>query len=310
MGKTAAVFSLAGFMGFTAAHASSLAPTVDRSKAGELQIRGDFDADGDLDRVVLRSSQDESPSKFWFYKSDARGETLSSDGTIEQAEKIFQAFSSSSSTAAPAVSLRSASSSSVERAEECAPQLAIAWQDMTALQRHLAFFDLDGDGKITLVETFDGLRDLGMAPPLALPAAIAINSAMATPTAGYPSLTIDLANIEAGIHGSDSGLYGNDGEFLEERFDRWFSKWDKDQDGALNVQELAQRLYQEMDLFDLFGVIASGGEYAALYMIAAEDGKISKARMRGLFTGTLFYQLAFTRGSLGCRFVPDVALNP
>ena len=199
----------------------------------------------------------------------------------------------------------------VNDADACAPTACrddseLSWGDMNALQRHIAFFDLNQSGKINLRETTTSLGDLGLAPVLAYPAAMAIHAAMATPSSGHPSLTIDLSGIEAGIHGSDSGLYGNDGEFIPERFDAWFQKWDRDANGALDGAELANRLYQESDLLDVFGVFASGGEYAVLYLVAAESGKISKERMLALYDGSLFYRLAIARGRLGTRLLPPV----
>jgi peroxygenase len=174
------------------------------------------------------------------------------------------------------------------------------WEQMTALQKHLAFFDENYDAKVTVAETYRGLRILNLAPPLALSAAIGINGAMATATAGYPSMTLRIPAIEAGIHGSDTGIYDDNGEFDPKKFESWFTTWDKDKDGGLNLNELAQRLYKEQDLFDFFGVIASGGEFGALYLLAAKDGKVSKERMVALYQGTLFYELAQERGVPNC----------
>jgi peroxygenase len=177
---------------------------------------------------------------------------------------------------------------------------AIPWDDMTALQKHLAFFDFNTDAKVTVPETYRGLRVLGLPSLLSLPAALSINGAMATATAGYPSLTLRISSIEAGIHGSDTGIYDDDGAFNLQKFESWFKTWDKDHDDALSLKELAQRLYKEQDLFDFFGVIASGGEFGVLYLLAAEDGKISKDRMISLYEGTLFYDLAHERGLVAC----------
>lgn len=182
----------------------------------------------------------------------------------------------------------------------CIPAPAIPWDEMTALQKHLAFFDRNSDAKVSVRETFGGLRMLGMPSVVAMPAAISINGAMATPTAGYPTLTLHIRSIEAGIHGSDTGIYDDNGLFVLEKFEAWFKTWDQDGDGALNLKELAKRLYKEEDLYDFFGLIASGGEFAALYLVAAEDGKISKERMLGLYDGSLFYTLARAKGILDC----------
>jgi peroxygenase len=177
---------------------------------------------------------------------------------------------------------------------------AIPWDQMTALQKHLAFFDFNVDAKVTVAETYRGLRILNLAPPFALSAAISINGAMATATAGFPSLTLRIPSIEAGIHGSDTGIYDDNGEFDPQKFEDWFATWDKDHDGALNFKELAQRLYKEQDLFDVFGILASGGEFGALYLLAAQDGKVSKERIAALYQGSLFYDLAREKGVPQC----------
>ncbi|WP_141736382.1 caleosin family protein [Oligoflexus tunisiensis] len=183
----------------------------------------------------------------------------------------------------------------------CDSRPDIPWEEMNALEKHVAFFDLDADGRITVQETYRGLRDLGISPVLSAPFAAAINGALATPTAGYPTLTIQVDTIEAGIHGSDSGIYDDDGHFVPEVFHQWFKKWDADGDGALNLVELTRRWYAETDLFDFFGAIASGGEFSVLFLVAQENGKISEARMRGLYDGSLFYAIAGDLGTLGCR---------
>src|SRR5690242_15375679 len=69
---------------------------------------------------------------------------------------------------------------------------AIPWDEMTALQKHVSFFDYDGDGYVTVTEDYRGLRALGIDPVSASAFAFAINAALGTPTMGYPSLTISI----------------------------------------------------------------------------------------------------------------------
>jgi peroxygenase len=172
---------------------------------------------------------------------------------------------------------------------------AIPWEEMTALQRHVAFFDWNGDGFITVLEDYRGLRALGIDPVLASGFATAINGALATPSRGFPSLTIDLRRIATGIHGSDSGIYDDDGNFVPEAFERLFREWDLDGTGGLDPGELVARAVEDADLFDVFGVVASGAEFGLLFVVAAEDGELSRARMRSFYDGTLFYVLAEER---------------
>ncbi len=172
---------------------------------------------------------------------------------------------------------------------------AIDWDDMTALQRHVAFFDYDGDGYVTLGEDYRGLRALGLDPVSSAAFATIINGALGTSTIGYPSLTISIYGIAGAVHGSDTGIYDSQGRFNEEQFDRLFADWDKNGDGGLNALELARRTVVEADLWDVFGVVASTGEFGLLFAVAAEDGKLSRDRMRAFYDGTLFYTLAEER---------------
>ena len=73
----------------------------------------------------------------------------------------------------------------------------IASTPMTALQKHVAFFDRDHDGQIHVGETYDGLRALGLSRTRATLAATAINGGLGPLTTDhwYDPTTIDVANI-------------------------------------------------------------------------------------------------------------------
>jgi peroxygenase len=172
---------------------------------------------------------------------------------------------------------------------------AIPWDEMTALQKHVSFFDYDGDGYVTLLEDYRGLRALGIDPVSASAFAFAIQTGLGTSTMGYPSLTISLWNIDAGIHGSDTGIYDSEGNFVEEEFDLLFDQWDLDGSDGLDPIELAARAVDDAELGDLFGVTASAAELGLLFAVAAEDGELSRDRMRGFYDGALFFDLAEER---------------
>ena len=46
---------------------------------------------------------------------------------------------------------------------------AIPWDEMTPLQKHVSFFDYNGDGYITVLEDYRGLRALGIDPASSMP---------------------------------------------------------------------------------------------------------------------------------------------
>jgi energy-coupling factor transporter ATP-binding protein EcfA2 len=157
---------------------------------------------------------------------------------------------------------------------------------------HVSFFDYDADGYISVTEDYRGLRELDIWPGPAWAFALAINGALGTPTMGYPSLTISIFGIDRGMHGSDTGIYDDAGNFVPQEFERLFDEWDKDGSDGLSAPELVARTIDEADLGDIFGLTASSAEFGLLFVIAAEDGEISRARMRGFYEGTLFYDLA------------------
>ena len=169
---------------------------------------------------------------------------------------------------------------------------AIPWDEMTPLQRHVSFFDYDGDGYITWTEDYRGLRELGLDPLTASSFAFAIQVGLGTQTMGYPSLTISLYDIDDGIHGSDTGIYDEDGNFDADAFDQLFDQWDLDGSDGLDPLELAARAIDDAELGDLFGTTASAAEFGLLYVLAAEDGELSRERLAAFYEGTLFYDLA------------------
>ena len=172
---------------------------------------------------------------------------------------------------------------------------AIPWDDMTPLQKHVSFFDFNGDGYVTVLEDYRGLRALGIDPVSATAFASAINAALGTSTVGYPSLTISIFGIANAVHGSDTGIYDSQGRFVPEAFERLFDDWDRNGSGGLDPGELAARAIDDADLGDLFGITASVAEFGLLYAVAAEDGELTRGRMRAFYDGTLFYDLAEER---------------
>jgi peroxygenase len=164
----------------------------------------------------------------------------------------------------------------------------------TTLQKHVDFFDSDRDGKITYLETYQGLRRRGRGAARSLVFGGVINAALGSSTSGAPSLTVDADNIDAGRHPSDTGVYDARGRFVKRKFDRLFARYDEDRDGALDREELA-RLF-EGNRTDLLGHLGSMAEFGLLLSLAGEDRRgrkvLTRERLRRFYDGSLFYQLA------------------
>lgn len=164
----------------------------------------------------------------------------------------------------------------------------------TALQKHVDFFDTNHDGKITLSDTYQGLRRLGLGAGRAAAFAGMINAALGSSTSGAPSLTVDAERIHAGKHLSDTGVYDTKGRFSHPRFKRLFARYDADGDGGLDGEELA-RLCAD-NRADLMGHLGSRAEFGLLLDLAGEDRNgrkvLTRERLERFYNGSLFHQLA------------------
>uniref|UniRef100_A0ACD5UVK9 Uncharacterized protein n=1 Tax=Avena sativa TaxID=4498 RepID=A0ACD5UVK9_AVESA len=115
--------------------------------------------------------------------------------------------------------------------------------NMTALQKHVSFFDRNKDGIITPTETFEGFVAVGCE--------IAFSTAAAT-TAGTPPpyLNIYVENIHKAIHGGDTGVYDAKGRFVPEEFEGIFRKYAKIRRDALTYPEIEFMLAANLDPLD------------------------------------------------------------
>ena len=164
----------------------------------------------------------------------------------------------------------------------------------TALQKHVDFFDTNHDDRITLADTYDGLRRLGYDPVRSAAAAGVINLALGSSTSGFPSLTVNAGRIHVGKHGSDTGVYDARGHFSALRFRRLFERHDVDGDEALDEKELKRLIGRNRA--DVMGHLGSKAEFGLLLDLAGEvrDGRkvLTRERLEHFYNGSLFYEVA------------------
>jgi peroxygenase len=173
----------------------------------------------------------------------------------------------------------------------------------TPLQKHALFFDRNGDGELTLLDTYRGSRALGFGRLLSGALALTINGALGWVTSDpiRPTLRITVAHIDRGKHGSDTDIYDRRGQFVPEEFEDIFRRFDRDRDGALSLYELLLRARCERDLFDIVGQAISIGEFLLTYVIAAENGKLDREALLGVYDGSLFYAVEARQRIRGSR---------
>ena len=171
--------------------------------------------------------------------------------------------------------------------------------ELSALQKHLSFFDRDGNGTVTRFETVLSLEELGMSPVKATAAALVIHVALGPKTTGrWGSLDVSVANIKLGKHGSDTGAFDEEGRFVPEAFERIFSEFDANRSGSLSDSEILAMVEANSKLRP-GAASASKIEFQLLLALAADrtegaDKKpaLSKERMRDFYDGSLFFKIA------------------
>jgi hypothetical protein len=105
---------------------------------------------------------------------------------------------------------------------------------------------------------------------------------------------VGAETIEIGEHGSDTGIYDEDGRFSVSRFRKLFVRHDADGDGALDASELT-RLFAG-NRTDLIGHLVSRAEFSYLLELAGEtrNGRRVVAReiLERFYRGSFLYDLA------------------
>ena len=176
----------------------------------------------------------------------------------------------------------------------------------TTLQRHVSFFDDNGDRGVNVAECARGLRALGLPIGVAEAAALAIVVPLSLQTRGsLLAMNVNIDKIQKGVHDGDTGILDKRGRFNARRFDKVFgahSTVDRNGDKAFTATELTKMIKANRET--LAGYVAAIAEWQLLLMIAADTHAVesdhtvpalSIARMKAFYDGTLFYKLARER---------------
>ena len=173
----------------------------------------------------------------------------------------------------------------------------------TTLQRHVSFFDDNGDRGVDLAECARGLRALGLAVGVAEAAALAIVAPLSLQTReSLLAMNVDIDRIQEGKHAGDTGILDKRGRFVASRFEEVFgarSTVHRSGSTAFTATDLTRMINANRET--LAGYVAAMAEWQLLLAIAAdttavEGGRtvpaLSVARIRSFYDGTLFYRLA------------------
>ena len=181
-----------------------------------------------------------------------------------------------------------------------------AIKNPTPLQKHVMFFDANDDGLITVDESKQGLKRLGLGGGFATGGALFINLGLREAANG---LSIEVAKIHKAKHGSDSGAFDGEGKFVLTRFGQIMT-YDANKSGSLTWSELKVMIAKNKT--DTVGNVASKAEFGLLVKLGADttetEGKekvqaVSEARLRALYDGSLFATIAAERARKGGEMV-------
>jgi Caleosin related protein len=161
--------------------------------------------------------------------------------------------------------------------------------ERTALELHLDFFDLDGDGTITLAENYRGWRALGFSR-----FAAALKAFFAALFFGF-RIDIDLI-----ARRRSSGIFRKDGGIDQDRLAAFIAEFDAGGGGELGFEQVRAALKKHST-----GGIVSRGQFSSLFAVCKRmnGGRsvITKAQFVGLFDGSLLWLAASMTDNAGRR---------
>jgi peroxygenase len=176
----------------------------------------------------------------------------------------------------------------------------------TTLQRHVSFFDDDGDRVVGVTECTRGLKALGLPVGVAEAVALAIVVPLSIQTRrSVLATTIDVENIHRGKHDSDTGILDKRGRFNAKRFEKVFGAHataDRNGDKAITATEISRMVIANHRT--MFGSAVSLAEWQLLLLLASDTEAIeadkpvpalSIRRIKAFYDGTLLYKLAKER---------------
>lgn len=163
----------------------------------------------------------------------------------------------------------------------------------SVMQKHVDFFDRNGDGIITMPDTFIGFRRIGFNWFFCVLAMLFIHGGFSFFTCPHyipdPFMRIYTKNIHRAKHGSDQEVYDQEGRFIPQKYEDLFAKWDCGNKGGLSAGDLWRMTQATWDVMDIFGWLAGKFEWFTLWLLAADDrGLVTKEAVRSCYDGTLF----------------------
>ncbi|PHT48506.1 putative peroxygenase 5 [Capsicum baccatum] len=174
--------------------------------------------------------------------------------------------------------------------------------ELTPLEKHVMFFDINNDGIIYPSETYQAFRKMGRGIFRSMFAAVLIHFTLSHKTrpGKCPSLLFPIVveNIKYAIHGSDSGAYDSEGRFVPEKFEEIFKKHANQNPDSLTYNEVKELLKTNRERKDYYGWANAFVDWKSLYDLGKSNhGTLTKETVRAVYDGSLFEQIAKEQAS-------------
>lgn len=191
------------------------------------------------------------------------------------------------------------------------------------LNRHLDFFDTDGDGIIWYHDTVFGLHKLGFNWLTSVALGFCGNIAFSSKTVYHPGLAditsiwsllyflpwliytyipdpflrVYQRNLVWAKHTASTHVFDKDGYFDEAAFEKIWAYSGSPEKESLTLQEAIKMIKSyRHGLSDGSGLIKGPFEWNLLFwVVAPADGRVTKAEVRSVYDGSIFTEIAKRR---------------
>ena len=177
------------------------------------------------------------------------------------------------------------------------------------------YWDRNGDGMVTPADVWTGFRDLGFTVPICLLACTLIPLNFSYPTrlvysywpdpmfriyvggiykakvclsSYYGIVAQGTHNSDPPQHGSDSGVFDNEGRFVPQKFDDMFAACDKRGDATLTLGELFDLMQRNRVAGDIFGSVAAWFEWVTTWLLLQRQGNVHKEDVRKVYDVSVY----------------------
>jgi len=167
---------------------------------------------------------------------------------------------------------------------------------LSALQRHILFWDQDGDNIIWPHDVYNGFRDIGFSIPfsitsLLIPVFFSYPTRLAHSYIPDPFFRIYVSSIQKAKHGSDTGVYDLKGNLRPTMFDEIFEEFDSEDKGSLGAGSLLKMLGRNRVAADPAGWTFAAMEWGTTWLLLQKDGRVQKNDLVACYDGSLFWRL-------------------